>query len=260
MILQVKDGNFGYKEDIQILKNINFTLEENKIMTILGQNGIGKTTLLKCITGIMNWSSGNVLINGKKIEKHEDIIKYIGYVPQSHKMSFPYTIRDIVVMGRTKHMNRFAKPSKIDFDKADEAIERVGISHLCNRSCNELSGGQLQLAFLARALSTEPEILIMDEPESHLDFKNQFLMLQLIKKLAKESGISCIINTHYPDHALCISDKTLIMGKDGYIFGDVKDIITEKNIKKYFEVEAKFLHVEYKEEDFNGFIVVDSCI
>jgi len=123
--------------------------------------------------------------------------------------------------------------------------------------CTELSGGQLQLVYIARALVNEPQLLIMDEPESHLDFRNQHLVLNLIRKLREERGISCIINTHYPDHALRISDDTLMLGRGRYSFGRSEDIITEENMKEFFEVNVKILSVPGLKEKTKAFAVVD---
>lgn len=257
MILEVKDGCFGYSKEHSILKNLNFRLEDKEIMTVLGQNGIGKTTLLKCLTGILKWQSGKTIINGKEIKSAKSI-KSIGYVPQAHKLSFPYSVREVVTMGRVKHMNLFSVPTKFDRDKADQAINDVGIQHLSEKPCTQLSGGQLQLAFIARALAGEPKMIILDEPESHLDFKNQFVILDLIYRLAKERGISCIINTHYPDHALRMSDKTLMMGKDGYILGKTENIITEENVSKFFHVKSKIIKVSHNNNNFNSFVVVEN--
>jgi len=138
-----------------------------------------------------------------------------------------------------------------------EALETVGIIDLKDRLCSQLSGGQLQLVYIARALVNEPQLLIMDEPESHLDFRNQYIILNLIKKLREDRGISCIINTHYPDHALKISDYTLMLGRGRYIFGCSDDIVTEKNMKEFFEVNVKILSIQGVKERTKAFAVVD---
>lgn len=251
MTIEVRKGCFHYSPEKQILRDINFILPRGRILTVLGQNGIGKTTLLKCIIGIYKWSRGKTLINGSPMRFAKDINK-IGYVPQARELIFPYTAGEIVAMGRVKNVSFFSVPSKSDRKKIDEALETVGIPHLKHRLCSQLSGGQLQLVFIARAIAKEPEVLILDEPESHLDYKNQFAVLKTLKTLVQERGISCIMNTHYPDHALRISDQTLLFGKNThgentYIEDETKKIITEKNIRNYFNVEAKILTVKRRD-------------
>ena len=260
MILEVKHGYFGYTKDNDILRDISFVLGEQEIMTILGPNGIGKTTMLKCMTGILQWTQGQTLINGTSMENSREAQKHypIGYVPQAHSLSFPYTVREVVTMGRARHIGVCSVPSRHDRETVDKAMDQVGIGSIQDKPCTQLSGGQLQLVFIARALASEPKVLVLDEPESHLDFKNQFMMLHLIKTLVKERGISCIMNTHYPEHALRLSDTTLLLGKNSYLFGRTQEIITEQRVKEYFDIEAKILSVPYRDESIKAFVVLGS--
>lgn len=124
-----------------------------------------------------------------------------------------------------------AMPGKNDRRVARNALESVGIGHLARRTCSELSGGERQLVMIARALAAEPEIIILDEPESHLDFRNQLMILDILESISQQREISCIINTHYPEHALRISDKTLILGKEcDYVVGETEEVISEDNL------------------------------
>lgn len=260
MILEVKNGYFGYSKDNDLLQDICFTLREKEIMTILGQNGTGKTTILKCVTGILKWRQGQTLINGKSIGSSRTALKQIpiGYVPQAHPLSFPYTVRELVTMGRSRHIGVFSVPSGKDKKIADQAIDEVGIRSIRDKLCTQLSGGQLQLVYIARALAGEPRVLVLDEPESHLDFRNQFLIIKLIMRLVRERGLSCIINTHFPEHALRLSDITLLLGQNSYVFGKTKEIITEKRVEEYFKINVKILPVPYKDEEIKAFVVLDS--
>lgn len=256
-MIKVVDGCFAYPKGEQILDHICFELEDGKIMTILGQNGIGKTTLIKCLTGILKWTDGYTMIDGEKISNIRDI-KGLGYVPQAHPLSFSYTVRQIILMGRTRYVGTFSVPSVKDREAVDQAMEETGIKDLADRSCNQLSGGQLQMALIARALVANPKIMILDEPESHLDFKNQFLILKLIEKLAMEKHISCIINTHFPEHALMMSDKTLLLGKHKYLYGDTEDMIEETNIADYFQIKSRIVEVKDGETRHKAFVVLDT--
>lgn len=256
-MIKVVNGCFGYPKGPQILNHIHFELGEGKIMTILGQNGIGKTTLIKCLTGVLKWTDGYTMIDDKKISTVRDI-KGLGYVPQAHPMAFSYTVRQVVMMGRARYIKAFSVPSAIDKQAAEEAMKEVGIRELADCCCNQLSGGQLQLALIARALAGNPRIMILDEPESHLDFKNQFMILKLIERLVKEKKISCIINTHFPEHALMISDQTLLLGKDQYAFGATQEMIVENNIAKFFQIKSKILDIPESDGKRKAFVVMDT--
>lgn len=256
MELEIKNGCFGYTADNPILEKISFKLGQGKIMTVLGQNGTGKTTLLKCLMGLLKWQSGQTLIDGKPFYSMKEC-EGIGFVPQAHKTVFSFTVSEMTAIGRARHISVFGTPSKTDSEKVMHALETVGIAHLKDRLCSQLSGGQLQLVYIARALANEPKLLIMDEPESHLDFKNQMLILKLVQKLKIEKKISCIINTHYPEHAIRISDDTLLLGHRSYIYGESSEIISEKNIKKFFEVNARIFSVPELSANTKVFTVID---
>ncbi len=254
MLLQVEKGSFYYTLETPVLQNISFSLEKGEVIAIMGPNGIGKTTLLKCLMGILKWKSGRSLIEGKDTG---EVRKQIGYVPQAHRFSFPYSVRDMVVFGRAKYLSAFASPGKEDYELADRALNDVGILNLKDKSCNQLSGGQLQMVLIARALVGQPHLLILDEPESHLDFCNQLTILKIIKGLAKEKGIACIINTHDPNHALDISDKTMLLNGKKYLVGKTNQILTEENIREYFGVNSLIVNVHTKDRDIKTVVLTD---
>ena len=256
MILEIRDGCFTYPgAQSPTLTNVSLRLTESSIIAILGKNGIGKTTLTKCMGGILKWDSGQTLIDGNEVASAHGI-KTIAFVPQAHRLPFPYTVRDLVIMGRVRHMGLLSIPSKRDRLIAEDTLSELGIAHLSSRSCTQLSGGQLQLVFIARALAGEPAVLVMDEPESHLDMKNQYFILQLIERLVREKGLSCIINTHYPDHALRLSNQTLLLGENRSLFGDTAKMVTEENIKSFFGVRTKIAHLIDREHSYKTFIVL----
>lgn len=252
MNFEVKNGCFGYSNGKQILNDINFNVEKKEILSILGSNGVGKTTLLKCTLGLLNWRSGETLIDGKNIKnmKYSELWRSIGYVPQAKLSAFAYTVEEMVLLGRNSHLKMFEQPSKKDIDIAEKCIDRIGIGYLKGKLCSQISGGELQMVLIARALAAEPKLLILDEPESNLDFKNQLIVLDTIKNLRDEEGISSIVNTHYPEHAISISDKSLIINRDGSsIFGDANSVIIERNLEKSFGVNVKiedFYHQDKK--------------
>lgn len=255
MKLEVREANFHYKmkktsgPDLYA-ENISFILEPGEILSILGPNGAGKTTMLKCITGLLDWTEGETRIDDEPRNsiKKKDLWKRIGYVPQAQKMTFSYTILEMVIMGRAPYISTLQQPNQTDTEAALEALKAVGIVHLAQSTCDEVSGGELQLALIARTLVSEPELLILDEPESHLDIQKQIVILETIRRLAKEKGISCIINTHYPNHAFYLADKVLLTGKDkGLVFGPVNEVMTESRMKHFFGIELK--KIIFEEDD-----------
>ncbi len=247
MTFEVRDASFGYKGGKNILNNISFNLDRGEILSILGSNGVGKTTLVKCMLGFLPWKKGATYIDGIQWSqwKNQDIWKKIGYVPQAKRSAFSYTAEEMVLLGRNAHLGLLSQPSKEDMFLAECCLEKVGMSRLRGKLCNEISGGELQMVLIARALATNPELLILDEPESNLDFKNQLIVINTIKDICDNEGISSIINTHYPEHAIAISDKALVLNRDGSNhFGKASEVITEKNMRKTFDVDVRIRSFE----------------
>ncbi len=247
MIFEVKNATFGYKGGKTILNDISFNLEQGEILSILGSNGVGKTTLLKCTLGFLSWKTGATYIDNKNWNqwKNQEIWKRIGYVPQAKRSAFSYKAEEMVLLGRNAHLGLLAQPSKEDMKLAEKCLEMVGMERLKGKLCNEISGGELQMVLIARALATNPELLILDEPESNLDFKNQLIVINTIKNICDNEGISSIINTHYPEHAIAISNKALILNRDGTShFGAAEEIINEQNLKKAFDVDVRIRSFE----------------
>ncbi len=240
MKFEVKNGHFGYN-DKPILRNVSFDLDSGEVMAVLGPNGVGKTTLLKCMMGLLPWRKGETSVDGKNIKTipSKDLWKKIAYVPQAKGSIFGYSAMDMVVLGRSAHLGIFRQPQKEDIAIAKQAMEEVGVSYLQNKLCTEMSGGELQMVLIARALTVSPSMLVLDEPESNLDFRNQLIILDTIKRLAKERNISAIVNTHYPSHALQIADKALMLHKDGIsVYGSAYDVVNETNMQKAFQVNV----------------------
>lgn len=255
-ILEVRDGCFSYAKSKPLLQNINVSLDGGQVMAVMGRNGIGKTTLMKCIVGILSWDSGYSTVAGRQSQKNRPM-KEIGYVPQAHRVSFDYSVRDMVVFGKAGHSSFFASPSRVDYELADQMLRKTGIYELRDSPCNELSGGQLQLVYIARALINEPKLLVLDEPESHLDFRNQIRLLKLIQSVAAEQSIACILNTHYPNHALRIAQRCFLLGEGDYITGDTNRVMTDANIQKFFGVVSHSVEFQYQGETVTSFSFLD---
>lgn len=246
MRLNVENGSFYYKKNVPVFENINFEVNSGEILAILGPNGAGKTTMLRCITGMLKWKLGKSLLDGEDIATmpSRKLWSKMAYVPQAKSVSSAYTALEMVLLGRSSHLNIFEAPKQSDVDKAMEVLAFLGIERLADKKCSEVSGGELQMILIAKALASDPEVLILDEPESNLDFKNQLVVLDAMSNLAAR-GMTCIFNTHYPAHALQRAQKSLILSKGGdYVFGDTIAVVTEENIRKAFGVDAIIGEIE----------------
>lgn len=256
MIFEVQDGCFGYKAR-EVLHDIHFTLEDGQVMSILGSNGVGKTTLLKCMMGLLKWQKGVSRIDGVEIGqiKNKEFWQKIAYVPQAKGAVFGYTALDMVTLGRSAHLGTFTQPKAEDRAAAEQAMRDIGIEYLKDKLCTEMSGGELQMVLIARALTISPSMLVLDEPESNLDFKNQLIILETIRNLAKRRGISAVVNTHYPEHALKISDKALLLNRDGSnLFGDAQEVINVENMRKSFAVQVYIDSFAYEGMEYKSVI------
>lgn len=243
-MLEIKNAVLGYRgkqKDKVILDGLSFSLEQGELLCILGANGVGKTTMYRTVLGFLPLLGGNILIEGKDITgfSRTQLARAIAYVPQYHTPPFPYSVFDVVLMGRSAHLQQFAAPGKEDEKIASEMIERMGIDYLKNEIYTEISGGERQLVLIARALAQQSSYILMDEPASNLDFGNQIRMLKTIRDLSNE-GIGVCFTSHYPSHAFLTEASVLaIQGKRQAVKGKAEDIITEKLIKDMYGIDAK---------------------
>jgi len=235
-MIEVKDVYFSYNNKFDVLNGVSFTVEEGELCAIFGPNGAGKSTLFKCIIGFLKPRKGEITVDGKNILKMpvEDIAKLIAYVPQEHKPPFPYLVKEVVLMGRTPHLGGIFGPRKKDMEKAVEAMEVIGITHLADRPYTDLSGGQRQLVLLARALAQETRAMILDEPTSALDFRNQLKIWSVLKKLSKR-GMPIIVSVHDPNHMMWFCDKVVVLHRGRIIAnGEPNEVLTKDVLKTLY--------------------------
>ena len=243
-MLEVNSLSFSYGSRL-ILNDVSLRAERGEFVSVLGGNGVGKSTLFKCILGILPGYSGTVTVDGRdtRTMSVREIAQKIAYIPQLHASVFNYSVGDIVLMGTTAKLGSLRSPGREEKRRADEAMERMGISSLKGRCFHHLSGGERQLVVIARALAQQADILLIDEPTSALDFGNQMHILNEAKSLARD-GYLVIQTTHDPERAYIYSDRMIAL-KNGTVFaqGTPGEVLTEENIRRLYGVNTKLTSI-----------------
>jgi len=218
-----------------VLHGYSARVARGSVFAILGPNGRGKTTLLKLLLGALQPVRGEIRVQGQ-----------LAFVPQLFQVSFPFRVLDMVLMGRARQIGLFSLPSKADEAAALEALERLGLSGLAERSFDELSGGQRQLVVFARALASGADILILDEPTSALDLKNQGIVLEWMARL-RDEGLTVLFTTHHPHHAHAVADDALLMFSErDYACGPVDEVLTEAHLLRLYGVPLRQVAFEHE--------------
>lgn len=239
-MLELKNISYSYGKT-EVLQDLTFCMEAGEFLCVLGPNGCGKTTLLKNILGLLRPSSGSIFLNG---EDSRDIpmgklAKTVAYIPQEHTPPFPFKVFDVVLMGRTSYLSKWAMPGKEDERIAAECLEELNISYLKDQIYTKISGGERQLVLIARALAQQPQILIMDEPTASLDFGKQHLFLEHMRQLSGK-GISILMVTHDPDQAFYCASQVVLMKKGRLLStGTPEATIIEGSMKEMYGIDVK---------------------
>jgi iron complex transport system ATP-binding protein len=231
-MIEVEDAGMAFGAR-WIFRRLSFAIPSGQTLAILGRNGRGKTTLLRALLGLQPWSEGGAKILGS-----------IGYVPQSAGVPFAYSVLDLVLMGRARHLGMFAVPGEPDYRAARAALAALGMLGFEGRRIDELSGGERQLVLIARALASECEVMILDEPTSSLDFHNQDVILSTIRRVARDSGLTVVFASHYPQHAMHVADKALLMyDVDDYSFGETTSVMTEEALGRLYDIPMRKVYL-----------------
>jgi len=239
MLLRVEDVAYGYGERI-VGSGVSFDLAAGEVLCLLGPNGGGKTTLFKTMLGLLPARAGRIRLDGSDVSRlsRSGIARAMAAVPQAHAAYFPFTVREMVVMGRASRLGPFAAPGHADFSSAERALATLGIGHLAGAVYTEISGGERQLVLIARALAGEPRLLVMDEPTASLDFGNQARVLGQIRRLAR-AGIAVLFSTHDPGHALLCADRVIAL-HDGRLAacGPAAETVTPALLRQIYGVDV----------------------
>ena len=239
-MLEVRELAFGFPGRT-VGRDVSFTLAAGEVMCVLGPNGGGKTTLFRTVLGLLEPHGGTIALEGSPLAsmKRTEIARRIGYVPQGHAAYFAFTIREFVLMGRTAHLGAFASPAKRDVLVADRSLESLGLAHLADKPVTEISGGERQLALVARALAQEPRLLVLDEPTASLDFGNQVRVLERISALAR-SGIAILFSSPDPDHAFLCASRALLLAEGRVLeSGAPREVIRADTLERMYRVSVR---------------------
>jgi iron complex transport system ATP-binding protein len=245
MIIAAKELDFGYPGHV-VGRGLDLSLQEGEVLCVLGPNGSGKSTLFRTMLGLLPALGGEVTIDGRPIGQMErgEIARAVAYVPQASSSYFDFSVAQMVLMGRTAHLGAFAAPGERDHAAAAASLERMGIAALAARPVSGVSGGERQLALIARALASEAPALVMDEPTANLDFGNQARVLSQVAQL-RDAGVSILLCTHDPDHAFQVADRVLLLrGGSAITLGRTQEALTAENLTRLYDMPVQVAEVE----------------
>ena len=235
-IINIKNISFSYEKS-SVLINLSFCIKKNSFFVIIGPNGSGKSTLLKIISGLLKPQAGQVSILDKPVSGYSKkaLAKIIALVPQKPVIDFPFSVLDIVMMGRSPHLGLLGFEKEYDYELAKKALEFTGVDHLADRGIDKLSGGEQQRVFIARAICQAPQIILLDEPTASLDLANQVKIMDLMEKLKKEKDITVVMVSHDINLAAMYGDELLLLSKGEIVnIGQPNDVINYKTLEDIY--------------------------
>ena len=248
-IIDVKNISFSYDGIQNAIDDINFSVEQGEIISIIGPNGSGKSTILKCISGYIRPHQGEVIVQNRNINDYsaKEIAKEMSLIQQHFALDYDFTVMQVVLMGRNPHIKRLQSESEADFDIANDALKKAGIYHLKSRSITSLSGGEWQRMILARALCQQSDIMLLDEPITGLDIKHQVNLMSVITKLSKGNKISAVFVLHDLNLANHYSDRIILL-KQGRVYksGVPNEIMTKENLESVYETPIDIIEYNNK--------------
>ncbi len=242
-VIFCRDLSFAYTAQPWLFRALSFALAQGDVLAVLGPNGCGKSTLLDILLKVRQPLTGEVVAG-----------KPCCFVPQFFMPPFAYSVLDIVLMGRSTHIGMFSAPKAADREIARDALNSLGLLAIADKDFRLLSGGQRQMVLIARALASEAPIMLLDEPASALDLYNQNQLLSLLRRLAEQRKLTIIFTTHQPNHAALLANKTLLLKKDGFLFGETSQILNSENLSELFNITMLQRRIDYRRSIFRHFV------
>jgi len=242
--LEAADLAFGYP-DRRVGEHVSLGVGPGEVLCLLGPNGSGKTTLFRTLLGLLPAQGGRVLLGGDPVDTlpRREIARRIAYVPQGHVPPFPFSVHEVVLMGRTARLGPFSQPGRVDHEAAHHALSTLGIGDLATADYTRLSGGQRQLVLIARALAQEAPLLVMDEPTASLDFGNQALVLGELKRLAGR-GLGVVLSTHDPGHAFATGTRVALLKAGRLVVeGAPAEALTGEHLSDVYDMPVGVEHL-----------------
>ncbi|MDR1015241.1 MAG: ABC transporter ATP-binding protein [Coriobacteriales bacterium] len=236
-VISLEAVSFAYHRDAPVLADVGLAVASGEVLVLLGPNGSGKTSLLNCMAGLLHPQEGTVRLCGRDIRSMgmRDIALKLGYLPQLQTVSFEFNVLDYVVMGRAPHLRFGKSPVHSDYRHAEQVLDRLGIARLAESPMDRISGGERQLAQIARILMQEAPLILMDEPTNHLDYGNQIRALRLIKEMAAE-GFAVILTSHVPDHAIWLRSTVGAIRRRGpLVTGRAEEVLNESLLSELYQ-------------------------
>jgi iron complex transport system ATP-binding protein len=243
-VVEVRSAGFSYAEHV-IFEALDLDVSAGEVLTVLGANGCGKSTLLRCLAGALDLTEGSIRIDGEELARLDATARArkVAILFQDHQATFPFSVLDVVTMGRTPYLGAFGAPSAHDRKLAERSLEEFGLLHVKDRAYTALSGGERQLVLLCRTLVQAPDVILLDEPTAHLDFKNQVRCLRLIGTLA-ERGVALVLTSHDPNHAFLFPGRALLMQEDRTVLiGAPSAIISSASLAATYGIEVGVFNI-----------------
>ena len=236
----MRDLHFGYGSG-EVLRGVSFTAASGELTSVLGPNGVGKSTLFRCLLGLMKGYAGSITVDGEDTRRlsARSLAKKVAYIPQSHYPSFNYSVFNMVLMGTTSQVSLLSSPGPRQRAAAEEALKRVGVGHLRDKGYTNISGGERQLVLIARALVQDARVLVLDEPTANLDYGNQIRVMEQVRQLTSQ-GYTVVQSTHNPEQAFLFSHNVVAM-QDGRVIseGAPSKVVTEELMKKLYGADIR---------------------
>jgi iron complex transport system ATP-binding protein len=245
-LLCIESAEFGYTPQNTIFENVSLEVQPGEVMCIMGPNGCGKSTLVDAVLGVNKLRSGTISVGGRPLRliKPREFAAWIAYVPQAHVKTFPYTVLDIILMGRVYLAGGMGAPRSDDFEAAREALAQVGMTTFADRPYTELSGGEMQLVMIARALAQNAKLFLMDEPTAHLDFRHELSVMEVVARLVKTKQVSVLMATHFLNQAFFLANdgvptRVALMNNRRLEHADTPHrVLTEENLRRVFKIDT----------------------